>query len=82
MALAFETNNLDLALTKAEAGLDVIYTGPHHGVFRFESVRRKALLARDKIARARSETFECALERLFQDARREGGRSFDALHSQ
>ncbi|MCW2275442.1 hypothetical protein GJ654_13495 [Rhodoblastus acidophilus] len=79
MAVAFETNNLDVALTKAEAGFDVTYTGPHHGVFRFESVRRKALRARDKIARARSETFECALERLVQDARRESGRSFDAF---
>jgi len=76
MALAFETNNLDLALTKAEAGFDVTYTGPHHGVFRFESVRRKALRARDKIARARGETLECVLERMVEDARREDGRRF------
>jgi hypothetical protein len=79
MVLVFQTNNLDLALTKADAGFDVTYTGPHDGVFRFESVRRKALRAREKIARARAETFECALERLFEDARRESGQRFDAF---
>jgi hypothetical protein len=68
----FQTSNLDLALTKAEAGCEVAYTGPHQGVFRFESVKRKALQAREKIAQARAESFECALERLVEDARRLG----------
>jgi hypothetical protein len=82
MALVFRTDNLDLALTKAEAGVDVAYTGPHDGLFRFESVRRKALRAREKIARARGESFECALERLVQEARRDGARSLDAFRPQ
>ena len=44
--LKFETDNLDLALTMVEAGKCVRYTGRHQGVFRFESVKRRALRAR------------------------------------
>ncbi len=60
----FCTGNLDLALTKAAAGFDVAYTGPHEGVFRFESVKQKALRAREQIA------FETALELMFEQAHR------------
>lgn len=41
----FVTSNLDLALTKFSVGVDVAYTGPHQGVFRFESVKLAALRA-------------------------------------
>lgn len=68
----FQTSNLDLALTKADAGCDVAYTGPWDGVFRYESVRRKAIRARESIARANAaEDFQCVLERLVEDARRQ-----------
>ena len=39
----FETKDLDLALTRIEKGLPVLYTGQHQGVFRFESVKLAAL---------------------------------------
>ncbi|MBB4197513.1 hypothetical protein CCR94_22390 [Rhodoblastus sphagnicola] len=76
----FQTSNLDLALTKAEAGVDVAYTGPWDGVFRFESVRLKALRARGKIARARGEDFQCALERLVEDAHQQDARYQDVRY--
>jgi hypothetical protein len=41
----FVTDNLDLALTKLGAGGVVRYTGPHQGVFRFESVKLAARLS-------------------------------------
>ena len=69
----FQTSNLDVALTKAAAGVDVAYTGPYDGVFRYESVRQQALRARNRIARSRSENFEHALERLVANARRNHG---------
>jgi hypothetical protein len=67
----FETDNLDLALTMAAAGEDVSYTGPHDGVFRFESVKQKGLRARSKVATARSADFERALERLVKKTRQQ-----------
>lgn len=39
----FETNHLDLALTRVAEGRPVLYRGPHQGVFRFESVKATAL---------------------------------------
>ena len=39
----FETDHLDLALTNVAEGRDVLYRGPHQGVFRFESVKIAAL---------------------------------------
>jgi hypothetical protein len=44
----FETSDLDIALTKLGDGCSVRYTGPHQGIFRFESVTllaRKSFLA-------------------------------------
>jgi hypothetical protein len=40
----FTTDNYDLALTMVGEGFDVRYTGPHQGVFRFESVKLAALM--------------------------------------
>jgi hypothetical protein len=40
----FATDNLDLALTKVGEGVAVDYTGPHQGVFRFESVKVAAMM--------------------------------------
>ena len=40
----FATDNLDLALTKVGEGVAVEYTGPHWGVFRFESVKVAAMM--------------------------------------
>jgi hypothetical protein len=40
----FTTDNFDLALTKVGEGGAVDYTGPHQGVFRFESVKLAALM--------------------------------------
>ena len=40
----FATDNFDLALTKVGEGSAVDYTGPHQGVFRFESVKLAALM--------------------------------------
>jgi hypothetical protein len=40
----FATDNFDLALTKVGEGLAVDYTGPHQGVFRFESVKLAAMM--------------------------------------
>jgi hypothetical protein len=40
----FATDNLDLALTKVGEGVAVEYTGPHQGVFRFESVKVAAMM--------------------------------------
>ena len=40
----FATDNFDLALTKVGEGGAVDYTGPHQGVFRFESVKLAALM--------------------------------------
>jgi hypothetical protein len=40
----FATDNFDLALTKVGEGLTVDYTGPHQGVFRFESVKLAAMM--------------------------------------
>jgi hypothetical protein len=42
--LPFATDNYDLALTMVGEGFDVRYTGPHQGVFRFESVKLAALM--------------------------------------
>jgi hypothetical protein len=39
----FETDHLDLALTKVAEGREVLYRGPHRGLFRFESVKVTAL---------------------------------------
>lgn len=39
----FATDHLDLALTKVAEGADVLYRGPHQGVYRFESVKLAAL---------------------------------------
>jgi hypothetical protein len=69
----FQTSNLDVALTKAAAGVDVAYTGPYDGVFRYESVRQRALRMRGRTARARAEDFEHALASLVEDARRSRG---------
>jgi hypothetical protein len=70
----FQTDNLDLALTIAAEDHDVSYTGPHDGVFRFESVKQKALAARDRLAKARSANFEHALQELVNTAREQQGR--------
>ena len=40
----FATDNYDLALTKVGEGVAVNYTGPHQGVFRFESVKLAAMM--------------------------------------
>jgi hypothetical protein len=40
----FATDNYDLAMTKVAEGAAVSYTGPHQGVFRFESVKLAALM--------------------------------------
>lgn len=40
----FATDNYDLALTKVGEGFAVDYTGPHQGVFRFESVKLAAMM--------------------------------------
>ena len=40
----FATDNYDLALTKIGEGVAVNYTGPHQGVFRFESVKLAAMM--------------------------------------
>jgi hypothetical protein len=40
----FTTDNFDLALTKVGEGVAVDYSGPHQGVFRFESVKLAALM--------------------------------------
>jgi len=40
----FATENYDLALTKVGEGVAVDYTGPHQGVFRFESVKLAAMM--------------------------------------
>ena len=40
----FATDNYDLALTKVGEGVAVDYTGPHQGVFRFESVKLAAMM--------------------------------------
>jgi hypothetical protein len=40
----FATDNFDLALTKVGEGSPVDYTGPHQGVFRFESVKLAAMM--------------------------------------
>lgn len=44
-AAPFETSNFDLAVIKSGAGCPVRYTGPHQGVFRFESMKFLALRA-------------------------------------
>ncbi len=41
----FATEDLDLALTKIAACCPVLYTGPHQGVFRFESVKLAAIMS-------------------------------------
>lgn len=43
-ATLFATDNYDLALTKVGEGFAVDYTGPHQGVFRFESVKLAAMM--------------------------------------
>jgi hypothetical protein len=43
-AALFATDNYDLALTKVGEGFAVDYTGPHQGVFRFESVKLAAMM--------------------------------------
>ena len=58
----FSTDNLDLALTKMAAGCEVAYTGRHDGVFRFESVKWRALRERPRALAEQS--FETALEQL------------------
>jgi hypothetical protein len=40
----FATDNYDIAMTKVAEGVAVSYTGPHQGVFRFESVKLAAVL--------------------------------------
>ena len=63
----FQTNHLDLALTKLAAGCDVDYTGPHEGVYRFESVKLRALMSRDGMAPEGG--FEAALNALIARSR-------------
>ena len=40
----FATDNYDLAMTKVAQGVAVSYTGPHQGVFRYESVKLTAIM--------------------------------------
>jgi hypothetical protein len=62
----FRTSNLDLALTKLAEGCDVSYDGPDNGVFRFESVKLRALMSR---SRASHPDFEAALAALVSKSR-------------
>lgn len=71
----FQTDNLDLALTIAAANHDVSYTGPYDGIFRFESVKQKALAARDGLAKSHAANFEQALAQLVDEAREQQGRA-------
>ncbi len=51
---SFTTSNFDLAVTKLSSGATVRYTGPHQGVFRFESMRIAALKAAREGGRGKS----------------------------
>ncbi len=66
----FVTSHLDVALTRLAAGRDVLYLGPHQGVFRFESVKLAALKARRaRVERRRRESgAEAALRAFFAEA--------------
>ncbi len=61
----FETSNLDLAVTKLGAGCPVRYTGPHQGVFRFESMKLSALRAACEKSGGEADRADAALLRFF-----------------
>ena len=69
----FETDHLDLALTKVAEGREVLYRGPHQGAFRFESVKIAALRRFRASARVASvlgmgRAEEAALQKFFAGA--------------
>ncbi len=61
----FETGNFDLAVTKFGAGCPVRYTGPHQGVFRFESMKLSALKAAREKSAGEPDLTDAALRRFF-----------------
>jgi hypothetical protein len=68
----FETKDLDLALTRIGQGRPVRYIGQHQGVFRFESVKLKALMSlRGREGMNAASSFDLS-RFVFEDRRRSG----------